>query len=72
MFLELPLTFIPERSNCFTLKESIGVKYIHREHAEEIEIKERTDFYDGVDTHTQKDIIMMFYKYLNNQSTYQS
>lgn len=54
MFLELPWAFIPERSNCFTLKESLGVKYIHREHDEETGIKKGADFYDSVDTHTKK------------------
>lgn len=54
MFTELPPTFITERSNCFTVKESLGVKYIHREHDEDIGIKEGPDFYDSVDIYTCK------------------
>lgn len=44
MFSELPSTFIPERSNFFTRKESLGVKYIHGVHDEEIRIKEDLTF----------------------------
>jgi len=37
MFSELQPRFIPERSNRFTLKESLGAKlYIHRGYDEEI------------------------------------
>lgn len=54
MFSKLPPIFIPERSNCFTLKKCLGVKYIHREHDEEIGIKKGAHFYDSVDTNTLK------------------
>lgn len=54
MFSELPRAFIPERSNCFTLKKSLGVKYIHRKHEEGTGIKKGADFYDSVDAHTLK------------------
>lgn len=54
MFSGLPPTFIPERSDCFTLKESLGVKSTHGVQDEEIGIKEGDDFYDRVDTQTLK------------------